>query len=250
MQKIGDSVWNVIGQYLGFDKTSMRLFAVSRDFRKKALFWLRITHVSIHGQQSSLNWIAKYAEHIDELHLNCDLPIGKFSSLTRLGFCGVANCSLSAVDLPRLQHLELLDCGRNCIINKINLLSLYISGGLNIPGGWIETQQLKGINSLEWLHFAPESYSYNGVVDMIQTLPSLTVLQIDDDDARSKVQKAFPKIHVDFVYQKFTETWISLMKSRLGPYCSVTLNDFVRKTRKKANLIVKKKKKGTSLKAL
>jgi hypothetical protein len=213
--KLCKDVWYEIGRYLVFK--NFNLLCVSKSFREPFLFMVKSAFVSIdlkdnpkESRHDYLKGFEKYTWCIDKLITN------NFNVLSKLNFLRLQslliaderkvqskdNVTLTPAQFPNLKHLAIQKCITvNCDINfnSLDLLSLYI----NSP---MDSSRIHGIKSLQLLHFS-SYFSNNGMISLLQTLPNLKFLQIEDGETSDVLHKLFKSVDVDQDFDNFETRW-------------------------------------------
>jgi hypothetical protein len=204
-------MWYEIGKFLVFK--NFNLSSVSKSFRQPFLFMLRSSIVSINLVSNSLQVLQTYGWCIDELHWNSKkcilskLIFPRLQSLyifdtndTRLQSKMEPNLyiKLTQLQFPKLKHLSITHFDK-INLYSLDLVSLYIDGNM-------DSSQIHGMKSIQLLHFS-SYFSINGMISLLQTLPNLKFLQIQDGETSDILHKLFKNVHVDKDFDNFETRW-------------------------------------------
>jgi hypothetical protein len=164
------------------------------------LLILKTAFVSISMWSNSITVLERYTWCIDELYLNVTevFPNMVFTRLKSLSIFMQNDHTLTLLQFPMLKHLSITAC-RNIKFNTLPLVSLCVKSD-------IKSSDIHGIETLKCLHFY-SCLSTNGMVLLLQTLPNLTFLQIQDAETREVLQKLFPHVYIDNDWENFATQW-------------------------------------------
>jgi hypothetical protein len=195
--KISNDIWCVIGTFLFLE--NFDLFLVSKNFTKSFSLMLKTAFVSI-SLWSNIRVLEQYAWCIDELYLNTNasFPNMIFTRLKSLTILMQNDHTLTLLQFPMLKHLSITNC-MNIKFNTLQLISLCVKSDM-------KSSDIHGIHTLKYLHFS-SCLSTHGMILLLQTLPNLIFLQINDAENRDVLRKLFPRVYIDIDWENFAIEW-------------------------------------------
>ncbi len=194
-----------IGKFLLIE--NFDLFFISKSFQTSSLCLLKTAFVSI--STTSFELLKKYAWCIDELYWTSllTIPNVNFPRLTSLTIQNQHDTILQLFQFPMLRNLSIRQC-TNINFNTLQLISLYVNS-------YIHSSYIHDLKTLKYLHFS-SSFSINGMIALLKTLPNLMVLQINDWETRDRLRTLFPKVDIQEDWSHFQTQWEKIAKRKIN----------------------------------